>query len=211
MATERQIEANRLNAESSTGPRTPEGKAASSMNALKSGLDAFSQFVYGEEQDDFIILQQEYTARFQPVTPEERFQLDTMLRSEWVLRRLHRVEAHLWEYHTLKASRSDGVPLGDAFANHSTVFMRLQRRVTLNERAYKDAKAELQSLQAARQAADARPEAQQNTTQTPKLGSFLKFQREPLREPADGDALHQTESISDRSEASTTGPTPKKP
>jgi len=34
MATLTQIEANRRNAQHSTGPRTAEGKAASSMNAL---------------------------------------------------------------------------------------------------------------------------------------------------------------------------------
>jgi hypothetical protein len=39
MSTEAQINANRLNAQKSTGPRTPEGKAASSLNALKSGPD----------------------------------------------------------------------------------------------------------------------------------------------------------------------------
>ena len=40
MATPAQIEANRLNAKKSTGPRTPQGKAVSSMNALKHGLRA---------------------------------------------------------------------------------------------------------------------------------------------------------------------------
>jgi hypothetical protein len=34
MATDKQTEANRLNAQKSTGPRSVEGKAASSPNAL---------------------------------------------------------------------------------------------------------------------------------------------------------------------------------
>ncbi len=38
MATEKQVEANRINAKRSTGPRTAEGKASVRLNALKHGL-----------------------------------------------------------------------------------------------------------------------------------------------------------------------------
>ena len=99
MASKRQIEANRLNSQKSTGPRTPEGKARSSMNALKSGLDAESQFVYGEAPEDFAVLQQQYLDEFQPATPQERLYIDTLIRNEWLLRRLFRAESQLWELH----------------------------------------------------------------------------------------------------------------
>jgi len=49
MPTEAQINANRLNAQKSTGPVTPEGKARSSLNALKSGIDAWSHIIPGED------------------------------------------------------------------------------------------------------------------------------------------------------------------
>ena len=92
MSTQRQIDANRLNALQSTGPRTAQGKAVSSQNALKSGLDADSQFVIGESREEFAALQDEYFGRFLPRSPDERFLVDTLIRSEWLLRRLFRVE-----------------------------------------------------------------------------------------------------------------------
>jgi hypothetical protein len=183
MPTLRQIEANRLNAQKSTGPRTPQGKAVSSQNALKSGLDAESQFVTGEDRSEFATLQGEYIARFQPLTPEERFQLDTLLRSEWILRRLFRAEAQLWEYHALRADRSEGVPLGEALVAGNEVFRRLQRRITLAERSYKDAFAELERLQRLRRSLAAVPATSKPDHPTPpdqpaatdhtELGSFF--------------------------------------
>jgi hypothetical protein len=56
MATLTQIEANRRNAQHSTGPRTAEGKAASSMNALKTGIDAQSSVIPGEDAAALVAL-----------------------------------------------------------------------------------------------------------------------------------------------------------
>ena len=136
MPTQRQIEANRLNALKSTGPRTPEGKARSSMNALKSGLDAESQFVYGEAPEDFAALQQQYLDEFQPATPQERLYVDTLIRNEWLLRRLFRAESQLWEFHLTSKGIDGGYALGEVLDKASPTFMRLQRRVTLCERSY---------------------------------------------------------------------------
>ncbi|HUI58346.1 MAG TPA: hypothetical protein VLY04_25410 [Bryobacteraceae bacterium] len=183
MSTQRQIEANRLNAQKSTGPRSVEGKAVSSRNALKSGLDAEFQFVLGETRQDFAVLQCEYTQRFQPLAPEERFQVDTLIRCEWMLRRFFRVESHLWEFHALRANHSEGVQLGEACNTGSTVFMRLQRRITLAERSYKDACQELGRLQQARRPhpdeAVEVPEPEPCAEVTQDAGSFLPCPSQP--------------------------------
>jgi hypothetical protein len=85
------------------------------MNALQSGLDADSQFVIGEDRADFHALGHEYFQMIRPRNPRERFYMDRMLRNEWLLRRMFRAESHVWEYHTMRANRSEGVPLGEAW------------------------------------------------------------------------------------------------
>lgn len=53
MATPAQIEANRLNAQKSTGPKTPEGKEAVAQNALKHGLLARRFFIGPDQKHAF--------------------------------------------------------------------------------------------------------------------------------------------------------------
>ena len=79
-------------------------------------------------------------------TRRGRLQVDTIVRSEWPLRRYFPAEAQLWEYHSIKAERGTGVELGEAFS----IFMRFQRRLTLAEKSAKGAKAELDRLRALR-------------------------------------------------------------
>ncbi|MBN2559834.1 MAG: hypothetical protein JXQ75_02750, partial [Phycisphaerae bacterium] len=67
MATEAQIAANRLNAQKSTGPRTPEGKAKVAQNALKHGLLAKQSVVRGEDAEEFEAYRQEMVASLAPV------------------------------------------------------------------------------------------------------------------------------------------------
>ena len=148
MASPAQIEANRLNSQKSTGPRTAEGKRASSRNALKSGLDAESQFVLGESPQEFAELQAEYFERYAPTSPEHRFQVDNLIRNEWLLRRYHRVEAQLWQYQSTLCDQSSGLQLGEAFSKAATTFQRLARRIAAVEKSYKEAMAELTRLQA---------------------------------------------------------------
>ena len=52
MASQAQTEANRRNAQKSTGPRTPEGKTTVSQNALRHGLCADLPLTDDESEDD---------------------------------------------------------------------------------------------------------------------------------------------------------------
>jgi hypothetical protein len=56
MATERQLEANRANSLPSTGPKSPLGKARSSMNACKHGLTAQTVVIEDEDPAQFVSL-----------------------------------------------------------------------------------------------------------------------------------------------------------
>jgi len=96
MATVAQIAANRANALKSTGPRTPEGKAASSMNALKHGMDAASIVIPGEDPAEYERIAAEYQHDLGPRSAIEQFQVDTIVRSDWQRRRLRRIEAKLY-------------------------------------------------------------------------------------------------------------------
>src|SRR5678816_1862470 len=52
-SSERRAAANRRNAQKSTGPRTPEGKARTALNALKHGVTARTPFIPSDDPDEF--------------------------------------------------------------------------------------------------------------------------------------------------------------
>jgi hypothetical protein len=81
MASQKQLLANRLNAKKSTGPSSVEGKARSSMNALKTGIDARSQTIPSEPISQLEDLTDDYYKRFCPTTPEQRMLVDTLANS----------------------------------------------------------------------------------------------------------------------------------
>ena len=95
MATQAQIDANRVNARHSTGPRTEEGKARSSRNALKHGLNSTEFFVRGDEQEDFAALRDSLAEEILPKTAIERQLFHNALHAAWSLHRVRRMEADL--------------------------------------------------------------------------------------------------------------------
>ncbi len=87
MATAAQVEANRANAEKSTGPRTPEGKERASQNALKHGLFAREAVLRGEDEDEFEMHRERLLAQLNPVGPLEEILAARVVDLSWRLQR----------------------------------------------------------------------------------------------------------------------------
>jgi hypothetical protein len=92
----KQIEANRRNAQKSTGPKTAQGKAVSKMNAVKHGLLAQTVVVHGhkfkESEHEFKELCQEFYESLSPVGPLEKMLVDQIVTIAWRLRRVRMAE-----------------------------------------------------------------------------------------------------------------------
>jgi hypothetical protein len=73
MATEKQVQANQKNAQKSTGPRTPEGKAKSSQNAVTHGLTSKRPVLDIEDNAEFGTFVNELLDQLDPTNPLEFF------------------------------------------------------------------------------------------------------------------------------------------
>jgi hypothetical protein len=149
MSSQRQIEANRRNALKSTGPTSATGKAASSMNALKSGIHAKSLILPSEKLADLEQLIDDYYQRHNPDSPEARFYLDEVIHCEWLLRRYRTAETQMWDYENESSFSIDRKnPLGKSAALGSNHFSKLQYRVDATRRAYHRSLKALKELKA---------------------------------------------------------------
>jgi len=149
MSTQRQIEANRRNAQKSTGPTSVTGKAVSSMNALKSGIHAKSLVLPSEKLADLEQLIDDYYRRHNPDSPEACFYLDEVIHCEWLLRRYRTAETQMWQYQAQSAYADEQkYPLGKSATSHSTPFSKLQYRVDATRRAYHRALKAIKELKA---------------------------------------------------------------
>ena len=184
MSTLKQQQANRLNAQKSTGPRTLAGKAVSRFNALKSGIDAEAETLPDEKPADLAALVAQYQARFDTSTPERRAMLDVAVNAEWMMRRLRRGEMLLWKftYVDTEVCESRIVNFGHQ------VYERIQRRVNALLRNLQTAIRELETLPTA--AEDQLAEAQSAQQPSPEIG-FVPQPPDYLMQPGVGQEVPQ--------------------
>jgi hypothetical protein len=182
MATEKQIAANRRNAQSSTGPRSAEGKAVASRNALKTGLYCRGIIIGHEMPANLEALEAAFTAEYQPATPTERSLVDSLIHYEWMLRRYRWLETETWHatQDLLTSAQMESTWSGHAFIMQPAI-SRIHRLRNATQRQFRDTVAELRGLQAERAAAepdDAAPDAEpaadpqpvETTTDFPEIG-----------------------------------------
>jgi len=126
MSTQEQINANRQNSQKSTGPRTAEGKAAVSKNAVKHGLFASETVIEGENQADYDVYLDNFLDELEPDGMLETLMAERFVSLSWRLKRAERMHNQaidkMIEYEVTSplarqarrlSLQAQGVPAGD--------------------------------------------------------------------------------------------------
>jgi hypothetical protein len=159
MATEKQTAANRLNAQKSTGPRTPEGRAAVRLNGVTHGLTAETLVLRGERESDFEALFESLEAEHRTATPTEETLVADLAMATWRRRRLYNMEAGYYNMrlkeladYADKTKLDDSCRLGLVADSNSNTMALIGRQEARLERTYYRALHELQRLRKEREA-----------------------------------------------------------
>jgi hypothetical protein len=199
MSTDRQIEANRLNAQHSTGPITPEGRAAVRLNGLKYGLYAETLILPGEDPAEFDALVDRLDAEHQPATPTEEIFVSQIAMASWRRARVQRMEAAFYKNQHKEYTQDDNrwyrplddngrlafIAQRDADYGSKSVLAGFKRYEARLDRSILSATQELRRCRAERRAQDKDQAQRQNQNQTqsprpsPKIISIETVERPP--------------------------------
>ena len=165
-------EINRRNALLSTGPRSPEGKVASSRNSLKHGLAASLLIIPGEDLTGFKALLNAFLEEHQPATTTEEVLVTEMAQSHWLTQRAIRLQNDCFT----------GAVVDD---KRLALFLRYQ---TTHQRAFYKALSNLLALKKASLKTAAGFVSRK--TSVPEPGNSFASQKLPTPEPASGFVSH---------------------
>ena len=102
---------NKENAQLSTGPRTAEGKARVSLNALKTGLTGRTVLMPGDDAALYTAHLQRYLAEFDPSSDGENDLVQTLADTQWRLNRIPALEMNLFALGAIEfADKFDAYP-----------------------------------------------------------------------------------------------------
>ena len=170
MPSELKSETARANGAKSHGPKTAEGKEASSRNAIKHGLTAHTLILQCESPEDYQAMLAEHIAIHQPVTAPEKELVDQMTIARWRIRRFVAAETDLIDSEMVRnrekvnkefAPTHSGVHLAMAIrslADESQALSLMSRYESRLQRVHDKAYAALRELQQPRASQPTPPE-----------------------------------------------------
>lgn len=162
--SEAQQTANRANAQKSTGPRTPEGKARAKMNALRHGMTGQFYVLSDDDRSAYLAYETNLLAALAPVGAYERDLAISITQNRWRLNRARAMECNIQglaqhdladhcdtttpEVEVAIAQAQTWLNSHQALANMTLYENRIRRDVARDKK-------ELDELQAARKTAEA--------------------------------------------------------
>ena len=114
MTTTERIEINRRNAQNSTGPKTPHGKALASRNSLRHGLRSRDAVLPNEDPAEFEDLLCRLHDEFSPSTLSQEIFLDQMAVAYWKLGRQQRMENQVIVAQSPRSDNTEDDPESEA-------------------------------------------------------------------------------------------------
>jgi len=218
MTSKKQIEANRRNAKKSTGPKTKEGKAKSSMNALKHGLTSQRVWLNEEEKKDFHGFRLGLIDELEPWGSLETQFVCRIAAQMWRLARVPGIEAELLEKMSYDRVEGTYTSLGEAFhkdiATYDGSLGRLARYEAILDRSLIRLLNEYRKIQADRRRRDKQHAEDWRRAGLPPLDPYADYD-EPLPEKPENpekieaiDAEEITEENTEETTEDTPGPRP---
>jgi hypothetical protein len=185
-----QMEANRRNAQQSTGPRSEAGKKTSSLNALRHGLTSRIVVLPTEDLSAYIDFSEEFLLSLAPETFPERQYAQTIIDTQWRLNRVRALEdgmlalGHFGNEFDIDPGHPQihaALTQAAVFRDHSQAFVNLSMHEQRLYRILKDATKSLEDLKAQRIAA-----RQADLDAAVALSNLNKMQGEPYEPPTSG-------------------------
>jgi hypothetical protein len=170
MSTLAKLNANRANAQLSTGPKTEAGKLASSRNSLKHGLTSKQVVLPGEDPAAYDELRRDLHDDFNPAGTAEATLVDLIAEHTWRLQRVRRAET------AIMARLIDDCNFRSEAALCDDQLDRIRRYEVTIERSYHRALDQLRKLQKERRTIEKQAAA---ARKTPPTSGFVS-QDDPL-------------------------------
>ena len=146
MTSQKQIEANRHNAQFSTGPNTGQGKLIASQNSIKHGLLSRDLLAQDEQESELEYFRERIYESVCPQGSVEEFLVEKMINSGWRLQRLTKIEVSIIDSRGPYSQKIEDVFWG----KRGETLQTLSRYEAALERNFFKSLHELQRLQAMR-------------------------------------------------------------